>query len=92
MDVNDVAPIFCACITLQLSLDIVMNIANRRSVSVMEFVSIMLLALGLKANFVRVPTGQEYQIDIEPMLTFASLVHVSFGFDYLNRAVRKYFD
>ncbi len=91
VDVDDVVRIVDAWLSLPLPACRVLNVANPKSISVMEIVGTIESALGLKAKVVRISKGAAYHIDTQPMLAAAALAQVAFGPDYLHRVVRKYF-
>lgn len=91
VDVEDVVRIVDAWLTLPLPVDNVLNVANPKSVSVIELVRTIESALGLVAKVVFISKGAPYHIDTHPMLNAAALAQVTFGPDYLHRVIRKYF-
>lgn len=91
VDVDDVVRVVDAWLTLALPPDRVLNVANPKSITVMELVKTIESALGLVAKVKHVSRGSPFHIDTRSMMAAASLAQVDFGNDYLHRVVRKYF-
>lgn len=91
IDIADVARIGAALIDGQEHRGEVINVASPFRHSIAEIVQALERAVGKKAVCDSVDRGSEYEIDVSQIVPVAERLGISFGEDYLERVIRRYY-
>ena len=91
IDVSDVAAITHQLIADKSARKITLNVANPVNYPMTEIVKAMERAVGKPAVYDVVDRGSEYHIDVSEILPILDKANVTFGNDYLERVIGKYY-
>jgi UDP-2-acetamido-2,6-beta-L-arabino-hexul-4-ose reductase len=91
IDVDDVYRIGSYMFDSPAYRDRTVNVASPFSTPVVQLVAAFERALGVSADYELVERGGQYEIDVTHCLEVAAKVGVSFGPDYVDRVVEKYY-
>lgn len=91
IDVSDVAAITGQLIADKSARKITLNVANPVNYPMIEIVRAMERAVGKPAVYDVVDRGSEYRIDVSEIVPILDKANVTFGSDYLERVVGKYY-
>lgn len=91
IDVDDVALILTAILSDPSARQLLVNIANPRSCTVMEIISAMEHAIGRRALTSEKDAGSRYEIDTTYISPIAEKFGIAFGDDYLAAVIKKYY-
>lgn len=69
----------------------VVNIANPVSNNVKEIIEALESVLQLKGNYISIPRGHHFEIDISLILPVIETLRIPFGEDYLTNLIKKYY-
>jgi nucleoside-diphosphate-sugar epimerase len=69
----------------------IVNIANTKSISIIDIVSIFENILNKSARYEVIDAGGSYDIDTSLVSVFASQLGIDFGSQYCNRLIEKYY-
>lgn len=91
IDVDDVALILTEILSDPSARQLLVNIANPRSCTVMEIISAMEHAIGKRALTSEKDAGSRYEIDTTYISPIAKKLGIAFGHDYLVTVINKYY-
>lgn len=91
IDVDDVSRIGGYMLDSPAYRDRTVNVASPFSAPVVELVAALERVLGVPADYELVERGGQYDIEVTDCLEVAAKVGVSFGTDYVDRVVEKYY-
>jgi dTDP-4-dehydrorhamnose reductase len=69
----------------------IINIANPHSYAVIEIVAAIESLLGIRANYISIPKGSQFSIDISLILPVIQKLNINFGETYLSDLIKKYY-
>lgn len=69
----------------------VINIANPTSNNVKDIVATLEQAVDVKGNFITIPRGQPFEIDISLIQPVIKELQIPFGDEYLANLIKKYY-
>ena len=91
IDVDDAASIAQLLIKDKSRRNVILNIANAVSYSMMQIVSAMEKVVGKSGIFDVEERGSEYSINIDPILPVINKLDINFGDEYLEKVINKYY-
>lgn len=91
IDVDDATAIANLLIKEKGRRNVILNIANSGSYSMMKIVSVMEKVVGKSGIYNVEERGSEYYIDIDPILPVINKLDINFGDEYLEKVISKYY-
>ena len=69
----------------------IINMANPNSYNVKDIITALEETLNQKANYISIPKGSRFSIDISLILPVIRKLNIQFGDSYLNNLIKKYY-
>ena len=91
IDIDDMFAITDSILQQGLFQNQVTNIANPVSNNVKEIIETLGNVLGIKGNYIPIPKGRHFEIDITVILPVIAQLSIPFGRPYLLNLVKKYY-
>lgn len=91
IDTNDMFQITDYILQKKIYPNQVINIANPDSYDVKDIISSLENVLSLKANYISIPKGSHFSIDISLILPIIRELKIQFGKSYLPNLIKKYY-
>ena len=91
IDLDDMYAIANTILSDNLFENQIINIANEVSYAVTEIINPIETALDIKANYISIPKGIPFTIDISLIIPFLNKLNIRFGDNYLKNLINKYY-